>query len=149
MTYSWDYSEEFSPDDYLGFVYIIENKLNNKKYIGKKYFRYKRKKKKTKKELAETKGKGRPSLFNEVITESDWENYYGSNKQLKEDLKKLGPQNFTRTIIKLCKTKKELTYWETKYIFVNSCLEQPEKWYNDTILGKFYSCDLNERTTAS
>ena len=49
----------------------------------------------------------------------------------------------------LCKNKKELTYWETKLQFVYSVLEHSEEWYNDNILGKFYSSDLNERTTVS
>ena len=149
MICDWEYNERFSSNDYFGFVYIIENKINIKKYVGKKYFWYKKKKKKTKKELAENKGKGRPSLFNEVIVETDWRTYYGSNKQLKEDIKQNGYEHFTRTILKLCKTKKELTYWETKYIFVYSCLEQPEHWYNDTALGKFFSCDLYENKPIS
>jgi hypothetical protein len=144
----WIHEQGFSPNDYFGFVYIIENKTNNRKYIGKKYFWYKKKKKKTKKELAETKGKGRPSLFTEIIVETDWKTYAGSNKYLKEDIKTLGENNFTYTIVKLCKNKKELTYWETKFQFVYSVLEKSNEWYNDNILGKFYSSDLYERETA-
>jgi hypothetical protein len=143
----WIHEQGFSPNDYFGFVYIIENKTNNRKYIGKKYFWYKKKKKKTKKELAETKGKGRPSLFTEIIVETDWKTYAGSNKYLKEDIKNLDKNNFTYTIVKLCKTKKELTYWETKFQFVYSVLENSNEWYNDNILGKFYSSDLYERET--
>ena len=63
--------------------------------------------------------------------------------------KNSGKQNFKRTIVMLCKNKKELTYWETKLQFVYSVLEHSEEWYNDNILGKFYSSDLNERTTVS
>lgn len=149
MTYNWEYLQEFSPSDYFGFVYIIENTLNNKKYIGKKYFWYDRKKKLTKKELNEHTGKGRPPKFKRVIIESDWKDYYGSNKYLKEDIKNNGLQHFKRTIVRLCTNKKELTYWETKLQFVYSVLECPEEWYNDNILGKFYSSDLNETTTVS
>ena len=66
--------------------------------------------------------------------------YWGSNKNLQADLKELGPENFERKILKLCKTKKELTYWELHYqckhevLIVNS--------YNDNILGKFFTQDL-------
>ena len=41
MICDWEYNERFSSNDYFGFVYIIENKINNKKYVGKKYFWYK------------------------------------------------------------------------------------------------------------
>jgi hypothetical protein len=149
MTCDWEYSEEFSPNDYFGFVYVIENLINNKKYIGKKVFWYNKKKKKTKKQLNEETGRGRRSLHEIIQSESDWKTYYGSNKFLKEDIKLYGYENFKRTIIKLCKTKKELTYWETKNQFVFSVLENPQEWYNDNILGKFYSFDLNEGKTTS
>lgn len=139
---NWEHEKVFSPNDYFGFVYIIENKLTHKKYIGKKYFWYTKKKKKTKKEIAETKGKGRPSLFTEIVIETDWKTYYGSNKTLKEDIKKHGEENFVRTIIKLCKNKKELTYWETKFQFVYSVLEKSDEWYNDNIAGRYFRKDI-------
>ena len=38
--------------------------------------------------------------------------------------------------------KKHLTYLETKYLFSYEVLENPEEYYNDNILGKFFTSDF-------
>jgi hypothetical protein len=70
------------------------------------------------------------------------ETYYGSSNILKEELKQHGKDKFKREIIKLCTNKKELTYWETKLQFAYGVLEKPDEYYNDNILGKFFTRDL-------
>jgi hypothetical protein len=128
----WLYSQEFNIEDYFGFVYIITNLETNKKYIGKKFFHHTKK-------LPPLKGMKRKRT---VIKESDWQSYYGSSNILKEELKQHGKDKFKREIIKLCTNKKELTYWETKLQFAYGVLEKPDEWYNDNILGKFFTRDL-------
>ena len=71
-------------DDYIGFVYEITNLTNNRKYIGKKLL----KRSKTK----QVKGKRKRTLV-----ESDWKNYYGSNKELQFDVETIGIHNFKRS----------------------------------------------------
>jgi hypothetical protein len=44
--------------------------------------------------------------------------------------------------MRLCKSSKELTYYETKYLFQYNVLEDPNKWVNSNILGKFFPKDL-------
>ncbi len=46
-----------------------------------------------------------------------------------------------RYVLMLCKTKKQLTYCETKYLFQYNVLED-DRFINDNILGKFYRKDL-------
>jgi hypothetical protein len=128
----WLYPQEFNVEDYFGFVYIITNLETNKKYIGKKFFHHTKK-------LPPLKGMKRKRT---VIKESDWEIYYGSSNILKEELKQHGKDKFKREIIKLCTNKKELTYWETKLQFVYGVLEKPDEYYNNNILGKFFTRDL-------
>ena len=131
------------PHGTFGFVYRIYNKETGKAYIGKKVLYHNIKKKLTKKELAEIEGQGRRPSYRLVIKESDWKTYWGSNKLLLEELK-TDKDNFERSIICLVKDKKQLTYFETKYLFVYSVLEKPEEFYNDNILGKFYTKDFAE-----
>jgi len=76
--------------DYFGFVYLIENKQTGRKYIGRKYLW----------QFRTPKGKKR-----KVKSESNWKEYYGSCPELKEDIDKLGRENFSRTILSLHKTK--------------------------------------------
>lgn len=140
MTQNWIYIDPIHPEDWVGFVYKITNKTNGKFYIGKKVFWNNRKTKLTKKEIAEQTGPGRKPTHKVVTKESDWLTYWGSNKDLLADIQELGMDNFERKILTLCKSKKELTYYELHY----QCKEEVllTDSYNDNILGKFYRRDL-------
>jgi hypothetical protein len=108
------------------------------KYIGKKAFQHTTSKKLGKKELAEipvTRGK-RPSKKT-VVKESDWKTYYGSNTEVKS----LPKDELKRYVLMLCRNKKELTYYETKYLFTFNVLEN-DSYMNDNILGRFFRKDL-------
>jgi serine/threonine protein kinase len=143
----WKYNgEEITDIDQLpsgtfGFVYRVFNKNTGKAYIGKKVLYHSTKKKLTKKELAEIEGQGRRPSYRLIVKESDWKTYWGSNKTLIEELK-TNPDDFERSIIQLATNKKQLTYFETKYLFIYSVLEKSEEFYNDNILGKFFTKDL-------
>ena len=66
--------------------------------------------------------KGRPPKFKVVSKESDWKTYWSSNKQLVELVKKEPKENFKRTVLHFANSKKELTYFETKYqLIVDFC----------------------------
>ena len=85
--------------------------------------------------------RGRKSTTKQVIKESDWKSYWGSSKELQQDVKELGPEFFECVILKLCRDKKELTYYELHYQCINECLLSYDS-YNDNILGKFFRKDL-------
>jgi hypothetical protein len=140
MTQKWIFIDPIHPEDWFGFVYIIKNKVNGQFYIGKKVFWNNTKTKLTKKEISEQTGPGRKPTHKIVTKESNWMMYWGSNKNLQSDLKELGPENFERKILKLCKTKKELTYWELHYQCTYEVLLTNS--YNDNILGKFFTKDF-------
>jgi hypothetical protein len=53
---------------------------------------------------------------------SNWLEYYGSNKELQEEVVKLGAENFHREILHLCKTRSECSYLETLEIFRQGAL---------------------------
>jgi hypothetical protein len=119
------------PDNYVGFVYLIE-KLSGKKYIGKKLFLFS----KTSYKVVKLKNgtKKRKKIKSKVS--SDWKTYYGSCIELNKDVKELGSDNFTRTILRFCKSKTELSYYEAKYQFDNDVLLDESKWYNGWISVK-------------
>lgn len=130
----WFYKQKpFQSDDineYVAFVYIITNKKNRRKYIGKKLFvstnRVNRKNSKKKKVIKK---------------ESDWKKYYGSSKTLAMDLEKYGHENFNRTILHLCKTKAQATYLEAKEQFKRGCLES-ESFYNEWIYCRIQKSNI-------
>lgn len=117
-------------DDYIGFVYCITNNVTGKKYIGKKLFKNTRR----------TKVKGQ-TRRKKTVKESDWKEYWGSNKVLQEDVQTLGEDNFERIILKLCKTKGECNYWEAKYQMQYEVLES-DSWYNDHIWVRVHRSHL-------
>ena len=53
-----------------------------------------------------------------------WKTYYGSAQEIKENLKNYPKDKFVRVILKLCKSKKELTYYESIY-HKNRCTIRP------------------------
>jgi hypothetical protein len=135
--------ENFVPSQYEGYIYMTTNLETNRSYIGKKNFFHKTNVKLGKKELANLPvTRGRTKQTKLVIKPSDWKTYYGSSQEIKEDLKKYPKDKFIRVLLKLCKTKKELTYYENKYLFQYGVLEDPKKWINDNIQGRFYSKDI-------
>jgi len=144
----WLYKEkvinslEDMPQDTFGFIYMVTHKPSGKSYIGKKSLFHNIKKKLTKKELAEQTGPGRKSTTKVVAKESDWKTYYGSAKPILELIKDGKQQEFTREILKLVPNKKLLTYYECKYLFIFGVLEHPEEYFNDNVLGKFFSKDF-------
>jgi len=123
---------KFTPDEpftyerygkeWYGFVYCITNRATNKKYIGKKFFW----KAKT---LPITKKRKRRQRLK---VESDWRDYWGSNKHLQEDVAQCGKDMFYREILHLCKTKGECAYMETKEQFEREVLLS-EQYYNGII----------------
>jgi len=131
------------PQDTFGFVYIVTHRPTGVAYIGKKVLYHNVKKKLTKKELAEQTGPGRKSATKVVVKESDWKTYFGSAKPIMELIKGGKQEEFTREILQLVPNKKLLTYYECKYLFEYSVLENPKGYFNDNILGKFYTKDFS------
>ena len=128
----------FDITEYYGYVYMTVHDKTGRKYIGKKAFQHTTTKKLGKKELAEIPvGRGKRPSKKTVVKESDWKTYYGSNTEVKS----LPKDELKRYVLILCKTKKQLTYWETKCLFQYNVLED-ERYMNDNILGKFYRKDL-------
>jgi hypothetical protein len=121
----WTYQQhpvEEIPEGYIGFVYLITNLSTGQKYIGKKLAQFK----KTRPPL---KGK---KLKRRTTVESDWRDYWGSSERLQADVNTLGPENFTREILYLCKSKAEMSYLEAREQFERRVLETDD-YYNGII----------------
>lgn len=144
---NWLYKgKEVTEEDiatHWGFVYVIVRLSDGKQYIGKKQLTSTRKKKLTKKELAAAPVKpGRKPTHKKVTSESDWKDYWGSEPTLKAEVKALGVDKFERTILRFCKSKKQLSYYEEHEQHLRNVLEYPEKFYNSNISGRYFRKDL-------
>jgi len=134
--------EDF-PTDTFGYIYMVTHVPSGLSYLGKKSLYHNVKRKLTKKELAEMPvTRGRKVTTEIVKKESDWKTYFGSAKPILTLIKDGKQEEFTRQILQLVPNKKLLTYYECKHLFTQGVLENPNKWFNDNILGKFYSKDF-------
>ena len=123
----------------LGYVYKITNLKTGQIYIGHKNLYSTRKKHMGKREKSLITDK-RKKTYTRVTKESDWKTYWSSCTELKDDVKKHGEDFFRREIVELCCTKKQLTFYELKYMFEHEVLTKPS--YNGNILGRFFRKDL-------
>jgi hypothetical protein len=106
----WCFCEELPFTTASGFVYLIRNKTNGMMYIGKKNFR----------------GAGKLNKGKQ----SNWETYTGSSKQVNEDIKKLGKENFEFYIIEYYNNKGSVSYaeaWSQHYAEIPT---NNDKFYN-------------------
>ena len=126
------------PSDCVGFVYLITNLTNGRKYIGKKLARFKT----SKPPLKGRKNRRRGSK------ESDWREYYGSNDELNEDIKKLGTENFKREILFYCYSKAECSYIEAREQFRHQVLEK-EEYYNGHIQVRVHGSHILNKLSSN
>ena len=113
------------PDHYFGFVYLITNKKNHRKYVGCKQYWQMRHRKRYK--------------------PSNWKVYTSSSKELCADIEKIGKRNFKFEIIQEYTTKRGLHYYEQyyqmKYHVLTAVLEgtDQKEYYNKNVGGvRFY-----------
>ena len=111
--------------DHFGFVYLITHNQSGRKYVGKKFF--------TKSKTKQVKGKKKRTRV-----KSDWEDYYGSNKELLDEIKVNGKENYTREILHLCSTRSECQYYETYEIFCRHAL------LSDSYYNAWVSCRIRK-----
>ena len=136
------------PEGTYGFIYRVTHIPTKKKYIGKKVLFFERNVKLGKKETEALREErkaagigGRVPAKKKVVKESDWKTYYGSQAEIKALVKESKPEDWTREILEFVPTKKLLTYYEIKHIFIHDALEDRD-FLNDNIIGKFYQKDF-------
>lgn len=110
------------PKSAMGFIYlitckaVIDGKINNRKYIGKKQILSKQKKKPLKGKINKRS----------TIKETDWKTYCSSSNQLQTLITEHGIESFEFRIIRFCNSKSELAYYEAKEQFDRDALLSDE-----------------------
>lgn len=125
------------PEDCVGFVYLITNLTNNRKYVGKKLAKFS---KTTTKTVTLKNGTKKKKKIKSKI-DSDWLEYYGSSIELNKDVESLGKDNFTREILFFCKSKAECSYIEAREQFARRVLETTE-YYNNNIMCRIHGSHI-------
>tara|TARA_B100001093_G_scaffold465842_1_gene483815 strand:- start:316 stop:717 length:402 start_codon:yes stop_codon:yes gene_type:complete len=130
----WTFNNEeynITPEEYQGFVYQITELHTNKKYIGKKNF--------WKPKILPINKKRKRRVRTRV--ESDWKTYFSSSQQIQRIVEEAGEDKFKREILKLCKTKGEMSYHEAKLQFKHNVLLRDD-YYNEFIGCRVHSKHL-------
>lgn len=141
---TWTYNNAEFTDipnelDSIGFVYMITNTINGKRYIGKKSLYSTTTKTRT--VTLKTTGEKKRKKF-KAKTESNWRDYYGSSEEIQKDIEVFGKEAFKREILRFCGSKGELSYYEAKYQFDYDVLLNPKEWYNGWISVKVHRAHL-------
>lgn len=104
----WSFHRSITDKDF-GFIYVITNHLNDRKYVGCKQIK--------------------------TVRKTDWRTYTGSNSKLNAEILKHGEKYFSFLILKVCNNKKELKYSELCEIVARDAIMKPE-YYNEFISFK-------------
>ena len=131
---------ETLPEDCVGFVYLITNKLSGRKYIGKKLAKFSKTSYKVVK--LNNGNKKRKRIRSKI--DSDWQLYYGSNDQLNKDILELGSDNFTREILFYCTSKAACSYVEAREQFNHRVLESDD-YYNGQIVCRIHGSHIKNK----
>lgn len=100
------------PTSFYGYVYLTINVVNYKRYVGQSKCIKAR--------------KGKSPITNDIIINSK---YIGSGTYFRKAVSKYGKRNFIKFIIRYCKTKEELDFYEKFFI----------SWYNAQESSLFYN----------
>ena len=133
---------ETLPEDCVGFVYLITNKLSGRKYIGKKLAKFS----KTTYKVVKLKNGNKKRTKIRSKIDSDWQLYYGSNDQLNKDIAELGADNFTREILFYCTSKATCSYIEAREQFNHKVLESDD-YYNGQIVCRIHGSHIKNKVT--
>ena len=139
----WLYEQqqiETLPEDCVGFVYLITNKLSGRKYIGKKLAKFS----KTTYKVVKLKNGNKKKKRIRSKIDSDWQLYYGSNDQLTRDIEELGSDNFTREILFYCTSKAACSYIEAREQFNHRVLESDD-YYNGQISVRVHGSHIKNK----
>ena len=137
---TWLYNDtpiEQLPDDCIGFVYLITNLTNGRKYVGKKLAKFSKTSVKT---VTLKNGTKKKKKIRSKI-DSDWMDYYGSSNELNKDIEALGKGNFRREILFYCKSKAECSYIEAREQFERRVLETTD-YYNNNIMCRIHGSHI-------
>lgn len=115
-------------DKAIGFIYVLTNVENGRKYLGKKLLT----------KAAYRIIKGKKKAYRKA---SDWQEYYSSSPEIKELIKDHGKQLFKREILTFCYSKSELNYFEEKLQYVYGVLES-DTWYNSNIRSRIFKKNI-------
>ncbi len=132
---------EFPPDGYYGFIYVIIDD-QNRVYYGKKAFEHSKKTVISKKAR---KLSGSRKRVERKKVDSGWMDYWGSSKALlayfEEDPTR--KDKSLRRIIKFCKDKISLSYYEMQTLVYQGVLFRDDCW-NGNVSGKFFKGRVHE-----
>lgn len=124
----WYYKEKkFEPGEeeikpFAGFVYLITEKETGMKYVGKKNLW---------RTIKRPPLKGKKRKRTEIV-QSNWQEYFGSSEAVNRLVEEHGSNAFHREILRFCKTKGEMAYFETKEQFDRNVLLRDD-YYNGII----------------
>ena len=126
---SWSYkgvelTDDAIPDKSVGFLYLITNKNNGKRYLGKKL-------------LSKPKYRMINKKKKKFYVDSDWREYWSSSPWLLEIIEAEGKDSFTREILLFTFSKGENNFAEECLQYRLGVLES-EDWYNSNIRAKVF-----------
>jgi len=141
---SWYYNgklltSEDIPEWGIGFVYCITHTPTSRIYIGKKLLQSKRRTKISKREKTATKTR---KTFKTTVKQSNWETYFGSNKEISAMIAEGKEKEFKREILEFCHSKQHLSYTEMVYQVKYDVLSTDA--FNGNILGRYFK-GINNR----